>query len=53
MGKIRYLIGKKIDSEPVYGDKYIKAKIKSHNNDIRTNFHGKGNSRKVQYYVCY
>ena len=40
-------MGKKFDSEPVYGDKYIKTKIKSFNNDIRTNFHGEGNSRKV------
>ena len=43
--KIKDLIGKKFDSEPVY--KYIKTKIKSYNNDIRTNFHGEGNSRKV------
>ena len=27
--KINGLIGKKFDSEPVYGDKYIKTKIKS------------------------
>ena len=33
--KIRDLIGKKLYSEPVYGDKYIKTKIKSYNNDIR------------------
>ena len=46
--KIRDLIGKKFDSEPVYGDKYIKTKIKSYNNDVRTNFHGEGNSRKFQ-----
>ena len=39
-GKIRDLIGKKFDSEPVYGDKYIRTKIKSYNNDIRTYFHG-------------
>ena len=45
--KIRDLKAKKFDSEPVYGDKYIKRKIKSYNNDIRTNFHGEGNSRKV------
>ena len=45
--KIRDLIGKKFNSEPVYGDKYIKTKINSYNNDIRTNFHGEGNSRKV------
>ena len=38
--KIIDLIGKKFDSEPVYGDKYIKTKVKSRNNVIRTNFHG-------------
>ena len=25
----------------------MKAKIKSYNNDIRSNFHGEGNTRKV------
>ena len=45
--KIRGLIGKTFDSESVYGDKYIKTNIKLYNNDIRTNFHGEGNSRKV------
>ena len=45
--KIRDLIDKKFNSEPVYGDKYIKTKLNSYSNDIRTNFHGEGNSRKV------
>ena len=51
-GKIRDLIGKKFDSEPVYGDKYIRTKIKSYNNDIRTYFHGEGNSKKVPKESC-
>ena len=51
MGKIRDLISKKLNSEPVYGDEYIKTKIKS-NDDIRTNFHGEGNSRKVPKESC-
>ena len=50
--KIRDLIGKKFDAEPVYGDNYIEPKIKSYNNDIRTNFHGEGNSRKVPKESC-
>ena len=50
--KIRNLIGKKFNSEPVYGDKYINAKIKSYKNDIRRNFHGGGNSRKVPKENC-
>ena len=32
--KIKDLIGKKFDAEPVYSDKYIKTKINSYNNDI-------------------
>ena len=50
--KIKDLIGKKFDAEPVYSDKYIKTKIKSYNNDIRTHFHGEGNSRKVPKENC-
>ena len=37
--KISDLIDKKFDSDPVYNNKYINAKIRSHNNDIMTNFH--------------
>ena len=52
MGKIEDLIGKKFDCEPVYGDKYIRTKVKPYNNDIRRNFHGEGNSRKVPKERC-
>ena len=53
MGKNQRLnIGKKFDSEPVYRDKYVKTKIKSYKNDIRTNFHGEDNSRKVTKENC-
>ena len=50
--KIKDLIGKKFDAEPVYSDQYIKTKIKSDNKDIRTNFHGESNSRKVPKQNC-
>ena len=30
---------KEFDSEPVYNEKYLKAKIKSYNRKINTNFH--------------
>ena len=30
---------KKIDSEPVYNEKYLKAKLKSYNEKININFH--------------
>ena len=46
------LISKKIDSEPIYNDNYIKTKIKSDNNDIRTNFRDKSNNRKVPKEDC-
>ena len=45
--KISNLIGKKFDSEPVYGDKYIKTKIKSYGDRVITNFQGKKYQRKV------
>ena len=36
--KISDLINKKFDSDPVYNNKYINTKIRSYNNDIKTNF---------------
>ena len=36
--KISDLINKKIDSNPVYDNKYINTKIRSYNNVIKTNF---------------
>ena len=43
MGKIGNLLNIEFDSEPVYGDndKYIKTKIKMHENRLHTNFQGK------------
>ena len=48
-GKIRDLIGKKFDAEPVYDDKNLKTKNKSYNNDIRTNFHGEAATKSCSY----
>ena len=36
--KISDLVNKKFDSDPVYNNKYINTKIRSYNNDIKTNF---------------
>ena len=36
--KISDLVNKKFDSDPIYNNKYINTKIRSYNNDIRTNF---------------
>ena len=48
--KISSLVGKKIDSKPVYGDsdKYIKTKIKSYGGNVNTNLKkGKKYQRKL------
>ena len=50
-GKIKDLIGKKFDSEPIYNDNYIKTK-NPYNNDIRSNFHDESNNRKVPKEDC-
>ena len=55
--KISNLINKKFDSNPVYNNKYINTKIRSYNNDIKTNFHDIDNknnklSEKSKSYKC-
>ena len=35
--KISNLANKKFDSDPIYNNKYINAKIRSYNDDIKTN----------------
>ena len=50
--KIRDLINKKFDSEPVYNNKYINTKIKLYNNDIRTIFHDNDNIKEVPKENC-
>ena len=37
--QIKNSIKKEFDSKPVYNEKYLKAKIKSYNGKINTNFH--------------
>ena len=39
MEKFKISIKEQFDSEPVYNEKYLKAKIKSYNGKINTNFH--------------
>ena len=38
-GKVKNSLRKEFDNEPVYNEKYLKAKIKSYNGIINTNFH--------------
>ena len=37
--KLKNSITKEFDSEPVCTEKYLKAKVKSYNGKINTNFH--------------
>ena len=39
--KVKNSIKKEFDSKPIYNEKYLKAKIKSYNGKISTNFHNK------------
>ena len=44
--KVSSLMKIEFDSEPAYGDKYIKPTIRSHKDRIDTDFYGKGIPRK-------
>ena len=37
--EVKISIKKEFDNKPVYNEKYLKAKIKSYNGKINTNFH--------------
>ena len=39
LNKVKNTIDKEFDRDPIYNDKYLKAKIKSCNGKINTNFH--------------
>ena len=50
--KIKSLIKKELNSEPVYNDKYIKTKIKIYNDRVYTNFQHNKISRDNEYCAC-
>ena len=45
-------IKKEFNSEPVYNEKYLKAKIKSYNGKINTSFHNNNIPKEVSQYIC-
>ena len=52
--KVSSLMNIKFDSTPVYGDKYIKTKIKSYEGRINTNFRAKKCQKKMHHIrVCH
>ena len=50
--KIKGLIEKAFNSEPVYNDKYIKISIKIYNNRIYTHFHYNKAPKDNDYFRC-
>ena len=50
--KIKRLIKKGLNSEPVYNDKYIKTKIKIYNDKVYTNFQHNKIPKDNEYCAC-
>ena len=52
MKKLKGIIKKELDSEPVYNEKYLKAKIKSCNEKINANYHNNKIPKEVFQFIC-
>ena len=50
--KVKISPKKEFDSEPVYNEKHLKAKIKSHNGKINTNFHNNKIPKEGSQCIC-
>ena len=50
--KVKNITKKEFDSEPVYNEKYLKAKIKSYNGKINTNFHDNKIPKEGSQFIC-
>ena len=50
--KVKNSLKKEFDSEPVYNEKYQKAKTKSYNDKINTNFHDNKIPGKDSQFIC-
>ena len=49
---IKNKLGIKFHSEPIYEKKYLKAKIREFDGDIKTDFLGNGLPKENMYYTC-
>ena len=49
---VKNIIYKEFDSDPVYNKKYLKAKIKSYNGKINTNFHNNKIPKEGSQCIC-
>ena len=52
MGKVKNSLKKEFVNEPVYNEKYLKAKIKFYNGKINTNFHDNRMPRDGSQFIC-
>ena len=50
--KIKNIIDKESDNDPVYNEKYLKANIKSYNGKINTDFHNNKMLREGSQCIC-
>ena len=50
--RVKNTIDKELDSDPVYNEKYLNAKIKSSNRKINTNFHNNKISKEGSQCIC-
>ena len=50
--KVKNNIKKEFDSEPVYNEKYLKAKIKSFNGKVNANFHNNKILKDGSQFIC-
>ena len=50
--KVKNSLKKEFDSEPVYNEKYLKAKIKSYNGKINTNFLDNKIPKESSQFIC-
>ena len=50
--KVKSSLKIEFDSEPVYNEKYLKAKIKSYNTKINTNFHNSKIPKEYPHCIC-
>ena len=50
--KVKIVIEKEFDSEPVYNEKYLKAKTNSYNRKINTNFDNNKIPKECSQFIC-
>ena len=50
--KVKNILKKEFDNEPLYNEKYRKIKIKSYNEKMNTNFHNNKIPKEGSQYIC-